>query len=49
MIKRLCCHFCGKSVTTEFLVPNENSFIIRAIVVCPECIDSGQVIIPDKK
>jgi hypothetical protein len=31
---RLCCFFCGKSISTE--VPNDT--IVRAICVCPECV-----------
>jgi len=37
------CHFCGKSVTTE--LPDDT--IIRALLVCPECIEAGKVIIPE--
>ena len=41
---RYSCWFCGKSVTSE--VPNDS--VIRALLVCPECIEAGEVIIPDK-
>jgi ribosome-binding protein aMBF1 (putative translation factor) len=37
------CHFCGKSVTTE--IPDDT--IIRALLVCPECIEAGKVVIPE--
>jgi hypothetical protein len=36
---RLTCYFCGKSVSTE--VPDETN--VRALLVCPECIESGKV------
>jgi hypothetical protein len=40
---RLRCWFCGKSVSTE--VPDET--IVRAILVCPECIEAKKVMIPE--
>jgi hypothetical protein len=33
---RLCCFFCGKSVSTEV----HDDTILRALCVCPECIPS---------
>jgi hypothetical protein len=38
---RLHCYFCGKSVSTE--VPDET--VIRAALVCPECIESGKIML----
>jgi DNA-directed RNA polymerase subunit RPC12/RpoP len=38
---RYCCYFCGKSVSNE--VPDET--VIRALLVCPECIDAGRIAI----
>jgi hypothetical protein len=38
---RYHCEFCRTSVTSE--LPDDS--VIRAILVCPECIDSGKVII----
>jgi len=40
---RYHCYFCGKSVTSE--LPNDS--IIRAVLICPECIEAKRVIIPD--
>jgi hypothetical protein len=37
------CMFCGKSVTTE--LPTDS--VIRAMLVCPECIKAGRIIIPE--
>ena len=42
---RYGCYFCGKSVTSE--LPEDS--IIRAILVCPECIEAGKIIIKEKK
>jgi len=42
---RLFCWFCHKSVSNE--VPNET--VVRAICVCPECIQLKRVIIPEEK
>jgi len=41
---RIYCYFCGKSVSTE--VPDET--IVRALAVCPECIETKQIIIPER-
>jgi DNA-directed RNA polymerase subunit RPC12/RpoP len=41
---RYLCHFCGKSVTNE--VPDDT--VIRAILVCPECIEAKRIIIPEQ-
>jgi hypothetical protein len=40
---RLCCYFCGKSVSSE--VPDET--VVRGVLVCPECIEVGRIKIPD--
>lgn len=37
------CWFCQKSVTSD--LPDDA--VIRALMVCPECIDRKRVIIPD--
>lgn len=51
MIERLYCHFCGKCVSTAFKPEStdtpDKGLIIRAIIVCPECIERKRVIIPD--
>ena len=39
---RLCCYFCGKSVSSE--VPDTT--VIRAVLVCPECIEAEKIKIP---
>jgi hypothetical protein len=41
---RYSCWFCKKSVTTE--LPDDS--VIRAILICPECIDAREVIILEK-
>ena len=38
---RLHCHFCGKSVSNE--EPEETA--VRALLVCPECIEAKRVYI----
>ena len=38
------CYFCGKSATSE--LPDDT--VIRAMLVCPECIERGRIVIPDK-
>ena len=40
---RIYCYFCGKSVSSE--VPDET--ILRAVAVCPECIEAQRIVIPD--
>jgi hypothetical protein len=49
----LYCHFCHKCVSTGFVpIPTDTpdeGLILRAIVVCPECIETGKVLIPDTK
>jgi len=40
---RLKCYFCGKSVSNE--VPQDTT--IRAVLVCPECIQAEKVLIPE--
>jgi hypothetical protein len=41
---RYFCYFCGKSVTSE--LPDDA--VIRSILCCPECIERGEIIIPEK-
>ncbi|HEY6415293.1 MAG TPA: hypothetical protein VIX41_03615 [Acidimicrobiales bacterium] len=40
---RIYCYFCGTSVSTE--VPEET--ILRAVAVCPECIEAERILIPE--
>jgi len=40
---RLQCYFCGKSVSNE--VPQDT--VIRAVLVCPECIEAHKIEIPE--
>ena len=40
---RYYCYFCGKSVTSE--VPDDT--VIRAVLVCPECIEAGRIVVKD--
>lgn len=40
---RLHCYFCQKSVSSE--VPEET--IVRAALICPECIEAGEIEIPE--
>jgi len=40
---RYHCHMCQKSVTSE-LPPDS---VIRAVLICPECIEEKRVIFPD--
>lgn len=51
MVSFLYCNFCYKCVSTAFNpTPTDTpdkGLILRAIVVCPECIESKRVIIPD--
>jgi phage FluMu protein Com len=42
---RLRCYFCGKSVST----PVEQGTIVRALLVCPECVEAGRIIIPERE
>lgn len=37
---RYVCYFCHKSVTSELL----NDSVIRAALVCPECLDEGKIL-----
>ena len=39
---RYPCYICGKSVTSE--LPDDST--IRALLVCPECIEQGRVRFP---
>lgn len=36
---RYVCHFCGKSVTSDL----SGDSVIRAMLVCPECLEKGEV------
>jgi len=40
---RYPCYICGKSVTSE--LPDDS--IIRAILVCPECIEAKKLLFPE--
>jgi hypothetical protein len=40
---RYFCWCCHKSVTSE--LPEDS--VIRALLVCPECIEANRVIFPD--
>ena len=40
---RYVCHFCGKSVTSD--LPADA--VIRALLVCPECLEAKRIIIPE--
>jgi DNA-directed RNA polymerase subunit RPC12/RpoP len=40
---RYYCYFCGKSATSE--LPADA--VVRALIVCPECIGEGKIIIPE--
>jgi transcription elongation factor Elf1 len=42
---RYTCYFCGKSVSS--VLPDES--VIRAMLVCPECIERGVITIPERK
>jgi DNA-directed RNA polymerase subunit RPC12/RpoP len=41
---RYHCYECGKSVTSE--LPDDA--VIRAVLICPECIEAGKIIFPEK-
>ena len=43
MSVRYHCHFCGKSVTSE--LPDDA--VVRAILVCPECIEAKRILFPE--
>lgn len=53
MITTLSCHFCGKSVSTEFTpVPTDTpdkGLIVRALIICPECIEARIEFKDDKR
>lgn len=40
---RYRCYFCTKSVTSE--LPDDT--VIRALLICPECIAEGKVLLKD--
>jgi len=42
---RYHCYECEKSVTSE--LPDDS--VIRALLICPECIEAGKIIFPEKK
>jgi len=42
---RLFCWFCHKSVSNE--LPNDS--VVRAVCVCPECIEAGKIQVPEEK
>lgn len=42
---RYHCYTCGKSVSSE--LPGDS--VIRAVLVCPECIEAAAVIFPTKE
>jgi len=42
---RYWCYICKKSVTTE--LPEDS--VIRAVLICPECIEAGKVKFPDNR
>ena len=42
---RYPCYFCGKSVTSE--LPEDS--VIRAILVCPECIEAKKLFFPENE
>jgi hypothetical protein len=50
-LARLCCTFCGKTVSSEFRpMPNEITpvvpdLIVRAVITCPECIEEGALLL----
>jgi hypothetical protein len=42
---RYYCHLCFKSVSSE--LPGDS--VIRAILVCPECLEAGKAILPERE
>lgn len=36
-------YFCQKSVTSEL----SEDAVVRAILVCPECIEAGKIVVPE--
>jgi hypothetical protein len=42
---RLFCWICRKSVSNE--VPDNT--VLRAICICPECIEEKKIVIPEKE
>jgi len=42
---RYFCWFCRESVTSE--LPHDS--VIRAILVCPECVEKKKIIIPEEE
>lgn len=42
---RYFCYLCGKSVTSEL----SHESIIRAVLICPECIGGNKVIFPERE
>lgn len=41
---RYTCYFCHKSVTSE--LPDDS--VIRAVLVCPECIEAKKITITEE-
>lgn len=37
------CYGCGKAVTS----PLPEDSVVRAILICPECLEQGKITIPD--
>lgn len=48
----LTCTYCGKCVSTGFepepTDTPDKGLIIRACIICPECIEAGKIIFPDQ-
>ena len=41
---RYHCYGCGKAVTS----PLPDDVVIRAILVCPECLEAKRILIPEE-
>ena len=39
------CYCCGKPVTSA--MPHDS--VVRAILICPECIEAKRIIIPEER
>lgn len=42
---RLHCYFCCKPVSSK--IPYET--VVRALIICPECIEKNRIIIPESE
>ena len=42
---RYHCYKCSKSVSSEL----SNDSVIRAVLICPECIEAGKIIFPEEE